>query len=134
MNRTPTLVLIVLCALGALTLVSAATAARALPGQPAAAAAAQAPSAASFAQQFLSLANAYAQANRDAHRFSRADCVSPARGRYMCSYATTNAGQREQCHIMQAKWTPNAASTFTITLSGRTARCGSLREALRSLR
>jgi hypothetical protein len=35
---------------------------------------------------------------------------------------------------MQARWTPERASSFTVTLAGRTERCGSLREALRSLR
>ena len=34
---------------------------------------------------------------------------------------------------MQARWTPNRASAFTVTLSGRTRKCGSLREALQNL-
>jgi hypothetical protein len=34
---------------------------------------------------------------------------------------------------MQARWTPERASTITITLAGRTRRCGSLRQALDSL-
>jgi hypothetical protein len=35
--------------------------------------------------------------------------------------------------VMQARWTPQAASTITVTLAGRAGRCGTLREALRSL-
>ena len=55
-------------------------------------------------------------------------------GYYMCSYALERAGQPLECHIMQARWTPRQASTITVTLAGRTARCGSLREAIASLR
>jgi hypothetical protein len=51
----------------------------------------------------------------------------------MCSYAARKPGAPTQCHIMQARWTPNRASTITVTLAGRADRCGTLREALRSL-
>jgi hypothetical protein len=34
---------------------------------------------------------------------------------------------------MQATWAPEAASSFGVTLSGRTARCRTLRDALDSL-
>jgi len=35
---------------------------------------------------------------------------------------------------MQARWTPERASLFTVTLAGRTRNCRSLRDALHSLR
>jgi hypothetical protein len=44
-----------------------------------------------------------------------------------------HADGSSECHLIQARWTPNATSTFTVTLSGRVARCGSLREALDSM-
>ena len=65
-------------------------------------------------------------------RIGRADCVQAAPGRYMCSYAVTKPGTTT-CHLMQARWTPDRASTITVTLAGRTRRCGSLAEALDSL-
>jgi hypothetical protein len=51
----------------------------------------------------------------------------------MCSYAERQPGAPEQCHIMQARWTPQKTSTITITLAGRTERCASLPDALQSL-
>jgi len=51
----------------------------------------------------------------------------------MCSYESRAPGRDPDCHIVQARWTPQTASTFTVTLSGRVARCGTLRAALRSL-
>jgi hypothetical protein len=51
----------------------------------------------------------------------------------MCSYAAARPGARAKCHIMQAQWTPNSASTITVTLAGQTGRCASLPDALQSL-
>jgi hypothetical protein len=34
---------------------------------------------------------------------------------------------------MQAEWTPSGVDSFRVKMSGRVGRCGSLREALRSL-
>ena len=39
-----------------------------------------------------------------------------------------------ECHLIQAVWTPNQGSSFRLMLSGRARRCGSVREAIRSLR
>jgi hypothetical protein len=90
------------------------------------------PSAVGFAKVFVASANAYAVAHRDARRVTEPHCVEAARGRYMCAYtAVTSAGR--ECHLMQARWTPTAASTITVTLSGRTHRCDSVRAAIRSL-
>ena len=91
------------------------------------------PTATEFAQSFVGTTNAYAEAHGDARRIGNADCVQASRGEYMCSYAATKPGAPLQCHIMQARWTPQAASTITVTLAGRAAECGSLRDALRSL-
>ena len=90
-------------------------------------------SASAFADAFVHATAQYARANGDTARISDADCVQAARGRYMCSYAVRRPGAPRTCHIMQARLTPEAASSFAITLAGRTGRCGSLREALASL-
>jgi|1186.fasta_scaffold641795_1 hypothetical protein len=92
----------------------------------------QPPSAVEFATIFVATANAYAVAHHDGRSVTEPHCVQAARGRYMCAYtAVTHA--RRQCHLMQARWTPTAASTITVTLSGRTHRCDSIRAAIRSL-
>jgi hypothetical protein len=77
-------------------------------------------------------ANRYAAALGDPARLAHTDCIEASRGRYMCSYAVVRPGARE-CHLVQARWTPSGASSFAVTLAGRVRRCGSLREALRSL-
>jgi hypothetical protein len=59
-------------------------------------------------------------------------CVQAAPGAYMCAYTLTRAG-RQECHLMQGRWTPHATSTITVTLAGRARRCGTVREAIRSL-
>src|SRR4051812_29667913 len=99
---------------------------------PAATAASLTPAAGDFAGIFVSTTNAYASAHRDPARIGKADCVQAAPGRYMCSYRTILPG-RSECHLMQARWTPQLASSFTITLAGRVKRCGTLKQALRSL-
>ena len=66
------------------------------------------PTATQFAHNFVGTTNAYAQAHGDSRRIANADCVQASRGHYMCS-------------------------TITVTLAGRADRCGSLRDALRSL-
>ncbi len=92
------------------------------------------PSAAEFAADFVGVANRYAKAHRDPARLAHADCVQASPGHYMCSYATTRPGSPRECHVVQARWTPRQTSTFTVTLAGRSRRCGSLREALQSLK
>ena len=90
------------------------------------------PSAAEFAKIFVGSANAYSVAHHDGRRVAKPHCVQAARGRYMCAYTAVTPAGRE-CHLIQASWTPTAASTITVTLSGRTHRCDSLRGAIRSL-
>ena len=92
------------------------------------------PPAAEFARQFVGVTNEYAKTHGDRAQLSDADCVQASPGHYMCSYAVTTPSRPRECHIMQAVWTPDQTSTFTVTLSGRSDRCGSLREALRSLK
>jgi hypothetical protein len=95
----------------------------------------QAPvSAEAFADVLAGTTNRYAMEHGDPARISRADCVQASPGRYMCSYVVEQPGEPRACHLMQARWTPHAASTFTVTLAGRTGRCGSLSEALETLR
>jgi len=98
-----------------------------------AAAATAPPSATDFAETFTGTANAYATAHGEHLRIVNPDCVAAAPGRYMCSYTVARAGKPPECHIMQARWTPGQLSSYEVTLSGRAARCGTLREAIRSL-
>ena len=63
----------------------------------------------------------------------RTDCVEPKPGRYMCSYAVRASSGSAGCHLMQARWTPNGSSLFTVTLAGRTRSCANLSDALHSL-
>lgn len=93
----------------------------------------QPPSADEFGRRLVALTTAHATAHGDARRIRQTDCVQPVPGRYMCSYSVSERGRSTACHLMQARWTPHAASTITVTLAGRTKRCGSLREALASL-
>jgi hypothetical protein len=103
------------------------TPAAALPGKHAT------PTATEFARVVVDTTTAYAVAHHDPARITGVDCVEASWGRYMCSYAVIRPNRRRECHLMQATWTPSTASTYTVTLAGRVRRCGSLREALRSL-
>jgi hypothetical protein len=108
-------------------------------GQPEAAEAAvhfvhqSSPTAAEFANDLAGTANQYGNEHAaDAH-LARTHCVQPAAGRYMCSFAVVHADGSSECHLIQARWTPEADSTITVTLAGRVARCGSLRAAVNSM-
>lgn len=90
------------------------------------------PSASQFAHDFVEATNAYAQTHHDAGTVGNADCVQAAPGQYMCSYLATVA-DTSTCHLMQARWTPKSPSEITVTLAGRTRRCGTLQEAIQSL-
>lgn len=92
------------------------------------------PSASGFAAVFVSSTTAYATAHGDPRRIERPDCVEPVPGHYMCSYVLRVPGHAAACHLMQARWTPERASVFTVTLAGRTRSCRSLKDALHSLR
>jgi len=91
------------------------------------------PSASGFAALLVSTTTAYAKAHGEPRRIERPDCVEPVPGRYMCSYEVRTPGDAAGCHLMQARWTPRRASTFTVTLAGRARSCRSLRDALHSL-
>jgi hypothetical protein len=91
------------------------------------------PTAQEFAHAFVGTTNAFAAASGDATRIGNAHCVQASRGHYMCSYSSKRPGIAPECRLMQARWTPNAASTITVTLGGRSARCASLQDALQSL-
>jgi hypothetical protein len=99
-----------------------------------AARAAGSPSPVEFASDFVGTANAYAEAHRDPARLVNPDCVKANAARYMCSYAVARPHRSLECHLVQVTWTPNLASTFTVTLSGRVRRCETLKAALHSLR
>ena len=92
------------------------------------------PSASGFGALLVSSSTAYAMAHGDPRRIGRPDCVSPVPGHYMCSYELGVPGEAAGCHLMQARWTPERASLFTVTLAGRTRSCRSLKDALHSLR
>src|SRR5262249_23636647 len=92
------------------------------------------PSASGFAALLVSSTTAYARAHGESRRIERPHCVSPVRGHYMCSYEGRAPGDAAGCHLMQARWTPERASLFTVTLAGRTRSCRSLQDALHSLR
>lgn len=92
-----------------------------------------APTAVQFAQQFVTLANAFGTLQGYRARVVHPDCVEPSVGRYMCAYATRQPGGVEQCRLMQAEWLPRSLSLIKVTLAGRVPVCDSLRAALRSL-
>jgi hypothetical protein len=87
-----------------------------------------------FASLFIALSNAHAEQHGKSARFTGADCVQASAGHFMCSYAIVQPGRGKKCHLMQAEWTPNGASSFEVTLAGRVPACRTLREALRSLK
>jgi len=91
------------------------------------------PSATQFGQYFVGVTNKHASEQGDSARVGNAHCVKAAPGKYMCSYLVTAKGVRS-CHLMQAQWRPERSSEITVTLAGRTSRCGTLREAIQSLR
>ena len=91
------------------------------------------PSATQFAHNFIGVTNKHASEHGDGARVGNAHCVQAAPGKYMCAYLVTARGVKT-CHLMQAKWTPERSSAITVTLAGRTSRCGTLREAIQSLR
>jgi hypothetical protein len=91
------------------------------------------PSASEFATGVVDTTTAYANANGETARIANVDCVQASSGHYMCSYAVVRPGRTRECHLMQATWTPDRASTYTVTLAGRTHACGTVREAVRSL-
>jgi hypothetical protein len=92
------------------------------------------PSPAEFAGTFVAVTNAYAESHAEAERVSAPHCVVGNPGHYMCAYTVTRADGRSECHLMQAQWTPGELDSFRVTLSGRARKCGSVRQAVRSLR
>jgi hypothetical protein len=91
------------------------------------------PSAAKFARLVAGASDQYGEEHSAPERIRQVHCVQASAGHYMCSYTVVGAGGLRECHLIQATWTPDAKSTFTVTLSGRTARCRTLRDALDSL-
>jgi len=93
-----------------------------------------APGPAEFAHELAGLANQFSAQTGDDGRLTQVECVQGAhRGHYMCSFALLRTSRPTECHLIQAIWTPAGVDSFRITLSGRVARCGSLREAVQSL-
>jgi hypothetical protein len=91
------------------------------------------PTALEFAHKFVGTTNAFAAASGDTARIGNAHCVKASQKHFMCSFSSKRPGFAPECRIMQAVWTPNAASTITVTLGGRSERCASLEDALQSL-
>jgi hypothetical protein len=93
-----------------------------------------APSAAGFAKKVLvSVSNDFAAKQGDRTRLSDAHCVPGSPGHYMCVYRLGHPGRRTECHLIQAEWAREQTSSFTVVLSGQVKRCGSVREAIRTL-
>jgi hypothetical protein len=93
-----------------------------------------APNAGEFARMFSGMTNQLAAEQGDGTRVLNVDCVEgTTRGHYMCSYGILRPSRPVECHVMQAEWTPSGVDSFRVKMSGRVGRCGSLREALRSL-
>ncbi len=92
------------------------------------------PSATEFAETLVGVTNQYTTDHGQHARFTRVHCVEAAPGKYMCSYAIARPNRRAECHLMQATWTPDRTSSITVRLAGRTGRCGTLRQAIATLR
>ncbi len=80
-----------------------------------------------FGQALAGTANQFA----GPERITNVHCVQPDPGDYMCSYAVVRRG-RAECHLMQGSWSPDTLQ-IEVTLAGRTKRCATLRDAIRSL-
>jgi hypothetical protein len=91
------------------------------------------PNAAGFAAVLATSTTDWVKTNGASLRIERTDCVEPRSGRYMCSYALRAPGGLENCHLVQARWTPASTSLYTVTLAGRTRSCANLSDALHSL-
>lgn len=65
-------------------------------------------------------------------RIVNVHCVQGDPGNYMCSYGVLQRGKRLECHLMQGSWSQDTLQ-IEVTLSGRTRRCATLRDAVRSL-
>jgi hypothetical protein len=91
------------------------------------------PSAAEFALVLVSVSNAFAKTHGNAERLAHADCVPGSPAHYMCSYVVNRPGRKSECHLIQAHWGEDPNSSFTVDLNGRVKRCGTVREAIRSL-
>jgi hypothetical protein len=91
------------------------------------------PSATEFGRALVGTTNQFAAATGDPTRIGRPHCVQGSPGSYMCAYSSKGPGKQRECHLMQGRWTPEKDSTITVTLGGRTGRCGSIREAIDSL-
>jgi hypothetical protein len=92
------------------------------------------PTAAEFAHTVVDTTAVYAKRNGDKARVTNVDCVQASRGHYMCTYVLIRPSLPRECHLLQATWSPGDGSLYAVTLSGRVPTCGTLREALRSLR
>ena len=90
------------------------------------------PTAAAFGRTFVRALNRYGASHHDPRRLASPHCVEASQGHYMCAYVLVLRDGTRQCHLMQAKWTPQ--EPVTVLLAGRAARCGSVRAAVRSLR
>jgi hypothetical protein len=92
------------------------------------------PAAAEFARVVADTTTSYATQNGDNSRVANVDCVQASRGHYMCSYVLIRPSVPRECHLLQATWSPGDGSLYAVTLAGRVPTCGTLKEALRSLR
>jgi hypothetical protein len=92
-----------------------------------------APVAAAFSRILRVSANERSDQVGNPRRIGDVHCVEPRHGSFMCSYVIGNPDGSSECHLLQARWTAHSESSFAITLAGRTRRCATLRDAIRSL-
>lgn len=95
------------------------------------------PSAEQVEQDLVGLANTYSLDIGSAARIGRTSCVSGSPGSYACSYVRIVPPDRGVCAVALLRWTPNAASTYTVTTAGRVAlpaeECGPVTKVLHVL-
>jgi hypothetical protein len=86
------------------------------------------PTAAQFARALTGATNQVS----NGRSIKNTHCVKGDPGEYMCAYTVVKRTGSE-CHLMQGLWTPQKASSITVTLAGRVGRCDSVRDAILSL-
>jgi hypothetical protein len=95
------------------------------------------PAAEQVERDLVGLTNAHSLAIGSAARIGHASCVSGGPGSYACSYVRIVPPGSGVCAVALLRWTPNKASTYTVTTAGRVAlpanECGPVTKVLHVL-
>jgi hypothetical protein len=95
------------------------------------------PTAAQVEQDLVGLANTHSVAIGSAARIRHASCVSGSPGSYACSYVRIVPPGGGVCAVALLRWTPDRASTYTVTTAGRVSlppeQCGPVTKVLHVL-